>query len=123
VLLEHAFNEGDLGQVDVEAADEPEDDVDLGDDLLAAVDGVVVGLVEVVGGGVEEFDEAVRGQLGDHLVGVLLRDVQLVVLHQCRPEQRHSTERFNINLPKSCRDYPPPPHTHSLTIAPNPRVT
>ncbi len=61
MFLEHTFNEGDFGQVDVEAPDKFEDGVDLGNDLLAAADGVVVGLVEVVGGGVKEFDEAVWG--------------------------------------------------------------
>jgi hypothetical protein len=51
----------------------------------------------------------VGGELRDHLVGVLLGDVQLVVLHGSWTEERHSTDQFNINLLKSCQDY------HTLT--------
>jgi hypothetical protein len=91
-----------------------EDVIYLGNDLLTTADGVVVGLVETVGRCVQELDETMRGQLGDHLVGVLLGDVQLVVLHEGRPEERHSTDRFNINLLKSCQDYPP----HQQNILP-----
>jgi hypothetical protein len=82
MFLEDVFDEGHLGQVDVKSFHQLEDGIDLGDYLLTTTDRVVVGLVEVAGRSVQELHEAVRGQLGDHVVGVLLGNVQLVVLHQ-----------------------------------------
>jgi hypothetical protein len=81
VLLEHALHEWHFGQLDVELPHHPQDGVYLGDHLLATTDGVVVGLVEIASSCIEKLNEAVGGELRDHLVGVLLGDVQLVVLH------------------------------------------
>lgn len=95
MLFEDAFDVGDVGEVEGVAAHLAEGLVDLGDDFLAALDGVVVGLVEVVGGCVGELDEGVRRQLADHAVRHLLRDVHLVVLHRFRTEQRHLHFNFS----------------------------
>jgi hypothetical protein len=95
MLFEDPVDVGDVGQVHLVAAHLVEGLVDLGDDFLAALDGVVVGFVEVVGGCVGELDEGVRGQLADNAVRHLLGNVHLVVLHGGRTEQRHLHFNFS----------------------------
>ena len=81
MFLEDALNQGHLWQLDFELPDYTQDGVYLGDHFLTAANGVVVGLVEIASSCIEKLNEAVGGELRDHLVGVLFGDVQLVVLH------------------------------------------
>lgn len=63
-----------------------EDLVDLKDDILTSLDGVVVWLVESIRCSIKEFHKVFRSQLGDHTVGIFRRDEEFIVAHGRRPE-------------------------------------
>jgi hypothetical protein len=83
LFLEDSLYDGYLGEFYVVLANLPENTVDLVDNFFAAFDGVVVGFVEVVGGGIEKLNEAMGRYLGDDVVCILARNVELVVFHGC----------------------------------------
>lgn len=92
VFLEDLLDEGYVRKRDIVLPNLLEDLINLTHDLFASLDGVGVGLMEVVGGSIEEFHKTVGCQLGHHAVGLLFGDVELVVFHGGGAEQRHSTD-------------------------------
>lgn len=87
MFAEDVFDLGRLWERDLVFFDVPEDLVNLKDHVLAALDGVVVWFVEIVGGCIKELNKVFGGQFGDYAVGVFRWDEQLIVAHRRRPEQ------------------------------------
>lgn len=92
MFFEDLLDDGYVRKSDIVLPDLLEDLIDLTHDLFASLDGVGVGLMEVVGGSVEEFHKTMGCKFGHHLVGLLFGDVELVVFHGGGPEERHSTD-------------------------------
>lgn len=92
MFLEDLFNNGYIRKRDVVLPHLLEDLIDLAHDFLASLDGVGVGLMEVVGGSIKEFNKTMWCQLRDDVVGLLLGDVEFVVFHGSGAKQRHSTD-------------------------------
>ena len=87
---------GQVGHGDLELPHLFEDVVDLHDDILAAFDVIVEGLVEIVGSSIQEFHEFLGGYLGDGIVGFFCGDVELIVAHEGGPEHRHEVDLIEL---------------------------
>lgn len=83
LIFKDGFNQWNFGEVELALSDLPGDEVRLLDDFLAPLDRVEVGSVEGVWNGVNELDETLVSQTGNHLVSILLGNMQMVVLHLC----------------------------------------
>lgn len=92
VFFEDLFDDGYIRKRDIVLPHLFEYLIDLAHDFFASLDGVGVGLMEVVGGSIKEFHKTVGRQLRDYVVGLLFGDVEFVVFHGGGAEQRHSTD-------------------------------
>ena len=92
VFLEDLLDNGYVRKRDIVLPNLLEYLIDLTHDLFASLDGVGVGLMEVVGCSIEEFHKAVGRQFRHDVVGLLLGDVEFIVFHRGGAEQRHSTD-------------------------------
>jgi hypothetical protein len=83
LFVEDLLDLGHLGQRDLVFLEMAENHVDLRDHVFATSDGVVVRLVEAVGGGVQELHKVLGREFGYNAVSILCGDEQLVVTHCC----------------------------------------